>query len=174
MECSRIRNNLAEYVDGDLPPRERLLTEQHLYTCMACRRELDVLTAALDRCAALLQHPGPEDRLAALRGQMAAADHAAARKSRVRAPLELGAVLRGVAVAAVLALAAAAVLPLLEEGPGRHGLGGVMPAGMPTVNGPVQERLQLLVNYLNADSLAVRTVSLEGSAVSEGASPEHQ
>ena len=44
--CVEIERKLSAFVDGELPELERLGAERHLESCAACRRELELLTAA--------------------------------------------------------------------------------------------------------------------------------
>jgi anti-sigma factor RsiW len=166
MECSRIRSNLAEYVDGDLPPDERLSVEKHLCTCSACKREAELLRRAMCASVSLLRHPHPEDRFAALRRQMAEADLADAQRKWTRPRLGSGRVLRGLAVAAVLALAVAAILPLLAQGAVRDP-GGATPIGAAIGNGPVFERIQLITEYRQAAESPAMPASLPNEKLGE-------
>jgi hypothetical protein len=129
--------------------------------------------------ACLLRHPHPEDRLAALRQQMAAADRAAARRKWVHGPIGSGHVLRGLAVAAVLVLAMAAILPLLTEGGApRESANDVWQAGATLRNGPVSERVRLIVDNLDEETRAVQAASPEPvgtpSAAAERPAERHE
>jgi anti-sigma factor RsiW len=50
MNCSRVRSNISEYVDGALAPADRYAVEAHIAACEACRTECE----AQQRMARLL------------------------------------------------------------------------------------------------------------------------
>lgn len=53
MEHERIVDRLNEYVDGDLPARERREVEAHLTSCEPCRARVEGLRALLDAAVGL-------------------------------------------------------------------------------------------------------------------------
>jgi anti-sigma factor RsiW len=54
--------HLSDYVDGDLPPRDRERVEEHVHWCPECRRVLETLRRTLKALMDLRATPG--DRIA--------------------------------------------------------------------------------------------------------------
>lgn len=57
MSCTDVRALLDDYVDGTLPARQRRRVDEHVGSCLPCRRELDGLRSLLEAAAGL-----PEER----------------------------------------------------------------------------------------------------------------
>ncbi|MGZ4113630.1 MAG: zf-HC2 domain-containing protein [Actinomycetota bacterium] len=104
VSCSVVRDQLAEYAVGVLPPRERRAVERHLEWCAACRKEAEELTGAAATLAfALDPAPVPEPLLDRVRGAI----------SRVVRPSSLR---RGTRSAAMIAIAALVAISALGWG----------------------------------------------------------
>ncbi len=58
MDCETAKGLLSSYFDGELDPADRKLVAEHVETCSACSRELE-LFAKLDRDSRLLYVPDP-------------------------------------------------------------------------------------------------------------------
>jgi anti-sigma factor RsiW len=48
MECDNIREKLSSYIDGIIPPEERMLIDEHLKTCERCNESLADLKKTLE------------------------------------------------------------------------------------------------------------------------------
>jgi len=59
--CETIRERLSELIEGDLPPAERGVAEEHLRGCEGCAREARVLREALDALRSLPNTEPPPD-----------------------------------------------------------------------------------------------------------------
>jgi hypothetical protein len=79
MTCEQHLEALGDYVDGTLPPGDRLRLEEHLATCEACRRTAGDL-AQIRKAAAELPAVKPPDRIwARIAHDLAAAEPPASR-----------------------------------------------------------------------------------------------
>lgn len=78
MECIKVRDRLAGYLQDDLRLTERLIVEVHVARCAACRASMDDLREVFRVCRQALRHPAPVDAYGELRERLAAADLAAA------------------------------------------------------------------------------------------------
>jgi anti-sigma factor RsiW len=54
--CSRVRNQLGAYLDGELSPKSRTLVERHLVRCRTCRTGLESLRR-LERALQIAEVP---------------------------------------------------------------------------------------------------------------------
>jgi hypothetical protein len=71
MNCQEIENELSAYIDGELPAKLRSAVDEHLKTCVHCRRrvaEMRQLTAGI---AALPKQQVPAEFLSAVRRKIA-------------------------------------------------------------------------------------------------------
>jgi len=59
--CETIRERLSELIEGDLPPAERRVAEEHLRDCEGCAREARVLRETLDALRSLPRAEPPPD-----------------------------------------------------------------------------------------------------------------
>jgi len=59
--CETIRERLSELIEGDLPPVERGVAEEHLRDCEGCAREARVLRETLDALRSLPKAEPPPD-----------------------------------------------------------------------------------------------------------------
>ena len=59
MNCEKIRNTLNDYIDGLLPERQMREVEQHLETCLSCRREAQILRLLLAQATVLPKSISP-------------------------------------------------------------------------------------------------------------------
>jgi anti-sigma factor RsiW len=59
MNCHRVKSRLGRYLDGELPPRERLVVEQHVGKCLPCLRELTELSGIESLVQRLKPPPAP-------------------------------------------------------------------------------------------------------------------
>jgi anti-sigma factor RsiW len=65
MDCNRVRDLLAAYLDNELSAEERVEVEAHLSACAGCRKALDSMRKAQDAVRSLLterasgQEPSP-------------------------------------------------------------------------------------------------------------------
>lgn len=115
-------DRLSDYLDGELPPGERLALEEHLRGCPACRGVLEQLRAVKVRAAALgRDEPGPHvwRSIAGRIGHPEVEaddprDELAARRAR---KLRFPWLQAGIAAAAVLALGIG--IGRVSKGPGR-------------------------------------------------------
>jgi anti-sigma factor RsiW len=61
MRCRPVRERMSEYLDGELPPRERVAIEAHLEGCAECRAEAEALRQAEDGLKTLAAvEPAPD------------------------------------------------------------------------------------------------------------------
>ena len=60
MTCEEIRQRLSDFVDGELPESERPEVQEHLGTCLPCRRELLQIRGLLERVEELEPEIAPE------------------------------------------------------------------------------------------------------------------
>jgi anti-sigma factor ChrR (cupin superfamily) len=110
MDCSKVQDRLAGYLQDDLRLTERLIVDVHIAYCAACRAELEEVRAVLAACRRVLRHPSPRHRYAELRARLAYADRAAAPPLRERLhPRRLS---KGAAIAAAFLIMAGASTPL--------------------------------------------------------------
>ncbi len=77
MECSKVRDRLAGYLQDDLRLTERLIVEVHVAHCPGCRADMHEIRDILRVCEDALRHPNPANDYASLRAQLAEADRAA-------------------------------------------------------------------------------------------------
>jgi predicted anti-sigma-YlaC factor YlaD len=61
MNCREVADFLSDYLDGALPPRERLMFRLHLLVCRDCRRYLDSFAATVKLTHSLGERPTGED-----------------------------------------------------------------------------------------------------------------
>ncbi len=164
LRCDKAREQLSAYLDGELSPQARLLVEEHLSGCAACRGELESLKTAAALVRGLPRSAPPEDFHAVLTSRLRAEAAAMAAAGRIRARRRVGpglaefwaslwsgfrrAPYRGVAVAAAVlvvlvwagsfAFYMGAPLPLVSRldlgAPAKEGLAQA-PAGTPEFSG---------------------------------------
>jgi len=120
MICSEVEKWLDEYVDDELPEEIRRSVEEHVRTCLPCRRTLTELESLLDRASRLPTEIEPEEELwPGIESRIAAPQVAGeiARKRR-REPSRWTLRWNPLAAAAALLLAVAVPLTLWQLGRG--------------------------------------------------------
>ena len=122
MICSELEMKLNEYVDGELPEDDRRLIDEHLETCLSCRREIKEIRSLVEQARRLPADieparalwPAVESRIA---GASATGSEPWARRPRSWARPGLWAPL---AAAAMLLIAVAVPLLIETSEPVRH------------------------------------------------------
>ena len=113
MECSKVQDRLAGFLQDDLRLTERLIVEVHVARCPACRSALHQVQDVLDACSTALKHPNPVDDYTALRERLAAADLAMA--VPLREEFRPGRLSAAVGIAAALLIVIGASSPILTS-----------------------------------------------------------
>lgn len=113
MECSKVKDRLAGFLQDDLRLTERLIVEVHVAHCAACRASMNEVRDVLGACNDVLRHPRPVNSYASLRDQLTAADAAAA--VPLRDQLRPGRISAMAGIAAALILIVGASSPFLTS-----------------------------------------------------------
>ena len=113
MECSKVQDRLAGYLQDDLRLTERLIVEVHVVHCAACRASMESVRDVLSACDTVLRHPNPVDDYASLREQLAAADLASV--VPLREQLRPGKLSAVAGIAAALVIIVGASSPILTS-----------------------------------------------------------
>ena len=101
MDCSDIRQNFVDYIDGDLSEHDHAFVHDHLAECYLCKEDFDELRDVLGLCETVLRHPRPVNKFNELGIQTeAAASHRGFAVPRRK--LRVGEILARLAVAAVV------------------------------------------------------------------------
>jgi len=101
-------DRLSEYLDGDLPPAERIALEAHLSDCAVCRETLTELRRVVTRAHALADRPVPTDLWAGVASRIGAPGTPVVALSEWRGRRTLSLSVPQLAAAAVLLLAVGA------------------------------------------------------------------
>jgi hypothetical protein len=117
MICNEVEENLDEYVDDELPEEVRRAVEEHVRTCLPCRRTLTDLESLLERARRLPTEIEPGDGLwPAIESRISAMPQEAgdSAETRRREPFRWTLHWNPLATAAVLLLAVAAPLTIWQ------------------------------------------------------------
>lgn len=115
MRCSRVRNELLRYQDGELSAEERRQVERHLRDCRTCAREHAHLAGVVGLVESLPEVPAPRDLTANVLRALAADERVAPAPAPAPPRFVAGALL-GLAGLALSALVVGVLVGLLVGG----------------------------------------------------------
>lgn len=70
--CLDARERLSGLIDGDLPKREKVATEEHLASCVACKGEFEALRSTVEALRTLPLEKAPPELLSRIRASIEA------------------------------------------------------------------------------------------------------
>jgi len=129
----RWTDRLSDYLDGDLPPGERLALEAHLSECATCRATVDELRHVVRRAHALVDKPVAADLWPGIASRIGASNPPVIDLAAARSRRQVSFSLPQLAAAAVLLLAAGAGAAAIALRPAAEpAVLAAGPAGQPT------------------------------------------